>query len=124
MLDWSQRSAVERNPDRVSGAWVFKNTRVPVRALFENIEGDATVRDFIEWFPGVQIHHSKDLVNWTIIKHVFTAQPPADHFAVVMPDVRQKGDVARLLEKMGVPEPRGAPITGLIRIGGAVPGNA
>ena len=54
MLDWSQCSAVERNPAKVSGAWVFKNTRVPVRALFENIDGGATVTDFLEWFPGVE----------------------------------------------------------------------
>jgi len=33
--------------------------------------------------PGLPILHSKDLVNWTIIGHVFAAQPPADHFAVV-----------------------------------------
>jgi len=44
---------VERSPERVSGAWVFKGTRVPVRALFENIEEGATVEDFLEWFPGV-----------------------------------------------------------------------
>jgi len=53
MLDWSQCTAVERNPAKVSGAWVFKNTRVPVRALFENLEGGASVNDFLEWFPGV-----------------------------------------------------------------------
>ena len=40
-------------PGKVSGAWVFKNTRVPVRALFENIEDGATVNDFLAWFPGV-----------------------------------------------------------------------
>ncbi len=39
--------------DKVSGVWVFKGTRVPVRALFENIEGGATVEQFLEWFPGV-----------------------------------------------------------------------
>ena len=54
MLDWSQCPAVERNPAKVSGTWVFKNTRVPVRALFENIEGGATVKDFLKWFPGVE----------------------------------------------------------------------
>ena len=54
MLDWSQCPAVERHPAKVSGAWVFKNTRVPVRALFENIDGGATVTDFLEWFPGVE----------------------------------------------------------------------
>jgi uncharacterized protein (DUF433 family) len=53
MLDWSQCSAVERIPGKVSGAWLFKNTRVPVKALFENIEGGATVQEFVEWFPGV-----------------------------------------------------------------------
>lgn len=41
MLDWSQCSAVERVPGKVSGAWVFKGTRAPVRALFENLEGGA-----------------------------------------------------------------------------------
>jgi uncharacterized protein (DUF433 family) len=44
---------VERNPERVSGAWVFKGTRVPVKALFENLEEDASVDDFLKWFPGV-----------------------------------------------------------------------
>jgi uncharacterized protein (DUF433 family) len=51
MIDWSQRQAIERNP--VSGAWLFKGTRVPVKALFENLEGGATFDEFLEWFPGV-----------------------------------------------------------------------
>lgn len=53
MLDWSTCAAVERNPRRVSGSWLFGGTRVPVKALFENLEGGATVSDFLEWFPGV-----------------------------------------------------------------------
>ena len=53
MLDWNECSAVERAPKRVSGAWVFKGTRVPVRALFENLEEGATVDQFLQWFPGV-----------------------------------------------------------------------
>ena len=53
MLDWKDCHAVERVPDKVSGAWVFKGTRVPVAALFENLEDGATVADFLEWFPGV-----------------------------------------------------------------------
>ena len=53
MLDWSQCAAVERTPGKVSGAWVFKNTQVPVKALFENLEDGARVDDFLEWFPGV-----------------------------------------------------------------------
>ncbi len=53
MLDWSQCAAVERTPRKVSGAWVFRDTRVPVKALFENLEDGARVDDFLEWFPGV-----------------------------------------------------------------------
>ncbi len=53
MLNWSQCSAVERIPGKVSGVWLFKGTRVPVKALFENLESGATVENFLEWFPGV-----------------------------------------------------------------------
>jgi uncharacterized protein (DUF433 family) len=53
MLDWSECPAVERVPGKVGGAWLFKATRVPVRALFENLEDGARIDDFLEWFPGV-----------------------------------------------------------------------
>jgi len=53
MIDWSTCSAVERDPERRSGAWVFRGTRVPVSALFENLEDGASVSEFIQWFPGV-----------------------------------------------------------------------
>jgi uncharacterized protein (DUF433 family) len=53
MNDWTQCSAVERVHGKVSGAWIFKGTRIPVRALFENLESGATVDDFLNWFPGV-----------------------------------------------------------------------
>jgi len=53
MLDWTTCAAVERDPQKVSGAWVFRGTRVPVSALFENLEGGATVNQFLQWFPGV-----------------------------------------------------------------------
>lgn len=53
MLDWTQCSSVERSPAKVSGAWLFKGTRVPVKALFENLESGARIDDFLEWFPGV-----------------------------------------------------------------------
>jgi uncharacterized protein (DUF433 family) len=55
VLDWSQCPAVERIPGKVGGAWLFTGTRVPVKALFENLEGGATVSEFIEWFPGVTL---------------------------------------------------------------------
>ena len=48
MLDWSQCGAAERVPGKVSGAWLFKGTRVPIKALFDNLEDGARVDDFLE----------------------------------------------------------------------------
>jgi len=53
MPDWNNCPAVERDPAKLSGAWLFKGTRIPVIALFENLESGARIDDFIEWFPGV-----------------------------------------------------------------------
>jgi uncharacterized protein (DUF433 family) len=53
MLDWSLCPLVEHTPEKVSGVWVFKDTRVPVKTLFENIEDGATIDEFLTWFPGV-----------------------------------------------------------------------
>ena len=53
MTDWSKCPAVESVPGRVGGAWVFTDTRLPVSALFENIESGATVEEFLEWYPPV-----------------------------------------------------------------------
>lgn len=50
ILDWSQCPAVESIPGKVSGAWVFKGTRMPVSLVFENIEAGATIEDLMEWF--------------------------------------------------------------------------
>ena len=57
MLNWNQCDGVERDPAKVSGAWVFKGTRVPVTALFENLESGARIDDFLQWFPGVKRQH-------------------------------------------------------------------
>jgi uncharacterized protein (DUF433 family) len=51
MLDWSQCPAVERQFGKVGDAWLFKGTRVPVKALFENLEAGARLDDFLKWFP-------------------------------------------------------------------------
>ncbi len=53
MRQWDTLEAVERAPGTLSGAWVFRNTRVPVAALFENLRDGATIDQFLEWFPGV-----------------------------------------------------------------------
>lgn len=54
MKDWGNCDAVQRHPDKVSGAWVFRGTRVPVSSLFENIKDGASIEQFLEWFPGVK----------------------------------------------------------------------
>jgi len=55
MIEWSSCEAVERDPERLSGAWVFRGTRVPVAALFENLEDGAPISQFVQWFPGVTL---------------------------------------------------------------------
>jgi uncharacterized protein (DUF433 family) len=49
-LDWSQCPAVESIPGKVSGAWVFKGTRMPVATVFENLEAGLTVDEVMEEF--------------------------------------------------------------------------
>jgi uncharacterized protein (DUF433 family) len=49
-LDWSQCAAVESVPDRLSGAWVFKNTRMPVSAIFENLEAGSDIDEIIQQY--------------------------------------------------------------------------
>jgi uncharacterized protein (DUF433 family) len=48
-LDWSQCPAVESIPGKVSGAWVFKGTRLPVATVIENLE-DLSVDEVMEQF--------------------------------------------------------------------------
>jgi uncharacterized protein (DUF433 family) len=50
-LDWSQCPVVESIPGKVSGAWVFKNTRTPVAIVFENLEDGMTIDEVMEQFP-------------------------------------------------------------------------
>lgn len=63
IIDWSTCPAVERDPERVSDAWVFRGTRVPVAALFENLEDGALVSEFVEWFPGVTMEQVRAVLE-------------------------------------------------------------
>jgi uncharacterized protein (DUF433 family) len=62
-MQWENCSAVERNPAKVSGAWIFRGTRVPVAALFENLRAGATIGEFLEWFPGVRLEQVEEVLN-------------------------------------------------------------
>src|SRR5271169_6808808 len=50
-LDWSECPAVESIPGKVSGAWVLRGTRTPVKVLFENLEAGMSIEEVIEQFP-------------------------------------------------------------------------
>ena len=65
MIDWSTCPAVESLPGRMSGNWVFKDTRLPVYALFENLAAGASVHDFVEWFDGAEEESAI-----TVLQHV------------------------------------------------------
>ena len=63
MAVWSQCTAVERDAGKVSGAWLFRGTRVPVATLFENLRDGATVEQFLDWFPGVERWQVKSVLD-------------------------------------------------------------
>ena len=63
MNTWSNCKSVERDPLKVSGAWLFRGTRVPVSALFENLEDGAQLADFVAWFPGVTLVQARDVLE-------------------------------------------------------------
>lgn len=63
MIDWSSCPAVERGPERVSGAWLFRGTRVPVTALFQNLEDGVQLGEFVELFPGVMLEQARSVLE-------------------------------------------------------------
>ena len=64
MGGWETCSAVERDPQKVSGAWVFRGTRVPVYAFFENLRDGVTIDQFLEWFPGVDREQLQSVLEY------------------------------------------------------------
>ncbi len=54
MVDWDKCDAVERIPGKHSGDWLFTKTRVPISALFGNLAEGANVKEFLDWFQGVE----------------------------------------------------------------------
>jgi len=63
-LDWSQCPAVESVPGRVSGAWVFRDTRMPVVAVFENLEDGVTIDELVELYAGLTRDHIKSVLDF------------------------------------------------------------
>jgi uncharacterized protein (DUF433 family) len=52
-LDWSACPALESVPGRVSGAWVFRGTRIPAAAVFENLEDGFSIDEIVQMFDGL-----------------------------------------------------------------------
>ena len=68
MIDWSSCQAVERDPERYSGAWVFRGTRVPVAALFENLVESVLFLASHE-SPGLQVADLCSYAVWRLVEH-------------------------------------------------------
>jgi len=66
VLDWSQCSAVERIPGKVSGAWVLRGTRMPVSTIFENLEAGANIDDILQWFDGLDREQVKAVIEFAV----------------------------------------------------------
>ena len=73
MFDWSSCQAVECNPERVSGARVFRGTRVPVAALFENLEDGVPTTQFLQWFPGVTLEQVRTMLEHAALSSLAAA---------------------------------------------------
>ena len=57
---------MERDPAKVSGAWIFRGTRFPVSAFFENLKDGASIDQFLEWFPGVTRAQVEALLDYEL----------------------------------------------------------
>jgi uncharacterized protein (DUF433 family) len=74
-LDWSQCAAVESIPGKFGGAWVFKDTRMPVSTVFENLESGASIAEIMEWFD---VTRDQIVSVLEFAARSLDAQPPAD----------------------------------------------
>ena len=46
---------------------MFRGTRVPVSALFENLRDGVTLEQFLEWFPGVKRAQVEAVLNYEMM---------------------------------------------------------
>jgi uncharacterized protein (DUF433 family) len=63
-LDWSQCAAVESVPGKVSGAWVFRGTRIPVAAVFENLEDGLSIDEIVKMFDGLTREQARSVLDF------------------------------------------------------------
>jgi uncharacterized protein (DUF433 family) len=73
-LDWSQCSAVESVPGKLGGAWVFRGTRIPVAAIFENLDDGLTIAEITDMFDGLTQDQVKAVLDFAA--HSLSAPAP------------------------------------------------
>jgi uncharacterized protein (DUF433 family) len=65
-MNWADCKAVDRNPDKMGGAWCFAGTRLAVLSLFEHLDKGSTIDEFLEWFPGVSAEQVHEVLNFAM----------------------------------------------------------
>jgi uncharacterized protein (DUF433 family) len=73
MINWSNCPEVESTQERVSGCLVFVGSRVPIEALFKNLEDGITVQEFTEIFPGIKLEQVKAVLDFAAKNSLFAA---------------------------------------------------
>jgi uncharacterized protein (DUF433 family) len=63
-LDWSQCAALESVPRKVSGSWVFRGTRIPVSAVFANLEDGFNIDQIVAMFEGLTREQVKTVLEF------------------------------------------------------------
>ena len=76
-LDWAQCPAVESVPEKLGGAWVFRNSRMPVATVFENIEDGVTIDELVDLYDGLTREQIKAVLEFAARSLV--AAPVATH---------------------------------------------
>jgi uncharacterized protein (DUF433 family) len=74
-FDWSQCPAVESVPGKVSGAWIFRGTRIPVAAVFENLEDGLTIEEIVQMFDGLKQEQVKAVLDFAAQSLTAPVQP-------------------------------------------------
>jgi uncharacterized protein (DUF433 family) len=64
--DWSQCPDVESIPDKPSGAWVLRGTRMPASIIFETLEAGANIDDIMQWYEGLDREQVKAVIEFAV----------------------------------------------------------
>jgi uncharacterized protein (DUF433 family) len=68
-IDWTKCPEVESVPGKMSGAWVLRDTRMPVSGVLENFEAGASTDDIMEWFDGLDRNQVEAVIAFAVRSH-------------------------------------------------------